>query len=143
MSLVIDASVAVKWVLADRPGEYDTDKAAKLLAQIAGENIVLLQPEHWRVEVFSVVARLAPERFGETWHLLASLNVEEQSSKPVLERAVSLASQFRHHLFDTLYHAIALEQAATLITADDAYFAKAYRLGNIELLTNYNVPLPY
>jgi predicted nucleic acid-binding protein len=140
VSLVIDASVAVKWVLADRPGEYDTDRATKLLAQLANEDIVLLQPEHWRVEVFSIVARLAPERFAETWRLLASLNVEEQSSRGVLERAISLASQFRHHLFDTLYHAIALEQAATLITADEAYFAKAFRLGNIKLLTNYTAP---
>jgi hypothetical protein len=42
-------------------------------------------------------------------------------------------------MFDTLYHAMALENEATLVTADDAYFAKAYRLGNIKLLTNYPV----
>ncbi len=36
-----------------------------------------------------------------------------------------------------MYHAAALLSDATLITADDAYFAKAYRLGNIKLLTNF------
>ena len=40
-------------------------------------------------------------------------------------------------MFDTLYHAIALEQGAALITADDIYFAKAFRLGNVRLLMNY------
>jgi predicted nucleic acid-binding protein len=135
--LVIDASVAAKWVVSDRPDEYDTDKAALLLAQIVNENIALLQPEHWRVEVFSIVARLAPERFGQTWRLLDSLTIKRQSSKRVFERATSLTSQLRHHFFDTLYHAIAIEHGATLVTADEAYFAKALRLGNIKLLINY------
>jgi hypothetical protein len=39
--------------------------------------------------------------------------------------------------FDTLYHAVALENDATLFTADDAYFAKACRLGSIKLLTSF------
>ncbi len=37
MTLVIDASVAVKWVLSDRPGEYDTDKALALLLRVRQE----------------------------------------------------------------------------------------------------------
>jgi hypothetical protein len=40
-------------------------------------------------------------------------------------------------MFDTLYHVAAQECDATLITADEAYFAKAFRLGNIQLLTNF------
>ncbi len=140
MRLVVDASVAAKWVLADRPTEQDTGRAGLLLRQIANENLWLLQPEHWRVEVFSIIGRLAPQRFGETWRLLESLNVKRQASKRVLERATSMSSQLKHHYFDTLYHAIALECDATLITADDAYFAKAFRLGNIKLLLNYATP---
>ena len=53
------------------------------------------------------------------------------------KRAAHLSVQLKHHLFDTLYHAVALENDATLVTADDAYFAKAYRLGNIKLLTSF------
>ncbi len=137
MRLVIDASVATKWVLAESPMEQDTGKAALLLSRIGDEDATLLQPEHWRVEVLSIVAQLAPDRFDKTWCLLESLNVEWQSSKPVHERATLLSIQLKHHLFDTLYHAVALEHGATLITADDAYFAKAYRLGSIALLTNF------
>jgi len=49
----------------------------------------------------------------------------------------SLSRQLKHHFFDTLYHAIAIEQGAMLITADNSYFAKAFRLGNIKLLTSF------
>ncbi len=128
MRLVIDASVAAKWVLAESPTEQDTGKAALLLSRIADENAKLLQPEHWRVEVLSVVARLAPERFDQTWRMIESLNVEWQSSKRAYERATLLSKQLKHHFFDTLYHAVAIEHGAPLITADDAYFAKAFRL---------------
>ena len=138
MTLVIDASVAAKWVLAESPVEQDAGKAALLLGRIADENATLLQPEHWRVEVLSIVARLAPDRFDRTWRLLESLNVKWQSSKRVHERAVPLSNQVKHHFFDTLYHAIAIEHDASFITADDAYFAKAFRLGNIQILTNFS-----
>jgi predicted nucleic acid-binding protein len=87
--------------------------------------------------VLSIVARLAPERFDKTWRLLDSLTIEWQSSKRVHERAMLLSKQLKHHFFDTLYHAIAIEHGATLITADDAYFAKAFRLENMQLLTNF------
>lgn len=61
-------------------------------------------------------------------------------SSNVLQRAMEMSVRLKHHLFDTLYHAAALEHGATLVTADDAYFAKAFRLGNIKLLINYAAP---
>jgi predicted nucleic acid-binding protein len=48
-----------------------------------------------------------------------------------------MAIELRHHLFDTLYHAVALERGASLVTADDAYFRKAYRLGGIVRLAEW------
>jgi predicted nucleic acid-binding protein len=50
-----------------------------------------------------------------------------------------MAIMLDHHLFDTLYHAVALEQGATLITADEAYFAKAKDLGSITRLADFAV----
>ena len=140
MTLVIDASVTVKWALGDRPGEQDTGKAAALLDKIVDESIPLLQPEHWRIEVLSVVARLAPERFTSTLQLLDKFNASRIESIQVLERAVILSRQLKHHLSGTLYHAIAIEHNATFITADEAYFAKTLRLGNIKLLVNLSFP---
>ena len=55
----------------------------------------------------------------------------------ILDKAMELSARLKHHLFDVLYHAIALEHNAVFVTADDRYFAKAFRLGNINLLVNY------
>lgn len=55
----------------------------------------------------------------------------------VLRHAADLAISLDHHLFDTLYHAVALEAGATLVTADEAYFGKAQSLGGIALLAHF------
>jgi hypothetical protein len=46
--------------------------------------------------------------------------------------------QLKHHLFDTLYHAVALQTSgATFITADAAYYRKAQGLGRVLLLKDF------
>jgi predicted nucleic acid-binding protein len=52
----------------------------------------------------------------------------------IYRRAVELAIGLSHHLFDTLYHATALENEAVMITADRRYHDKAAHLGRIMLL---------
>jgi hypothetical protein len=43
-----------------------------------------------------------------------------------------------HHLFDTLYHAVALEhEDALLVTADDRYYRKAEHYGTIAVLRDW------
>jgi predicted nucleic acid-binding protein len=59
---------------------------------------------------------------------------------PVLKRAAGLSMSLNHHLFDTLYHAVALEVGATLVTADEAYFDKAKDRGAVQLLRDFRVP---
>ena len=54
------------------------------------------------------------------------------------QRAIELACQHNHHLFDTLYHAAALEESATLITADRRYYDKAKLAGHIMMLEDFN-----
>ena len=99
-----------------------------------------IQPPHWLVEVLAVLAREAPPLAEEALEVLEDLNLPVSPGAHVYQRGVRLSNQLKHHMFDTLYHAIALEQGATLITADDIYFAKAFRLGNIKLLMNYAAP---
>jgi predicted nucleic acid-binding protein len=55
----------------------------------------------------------------------------------VLKRAADIAIALDHHLFDTLYHAVALEVGAILVTADEVYFNKARGLGAIQLLADF------
>lgn len=53
--------------------------------------------------------------------------------------ALDLTVRYQHHLFDTLYHAVALHTpGAVLITADERYYAKARLEGQISLLANFS-----
>ncbi|XTI71605.1 hypothetical protein ACQAYK_07835 [Acidithiobacillus sp. AC3] len=46
--------------------------------------------------------------------------------------------RYGHHLFETLYHALALlHPEAVLVTADRRYFVKAQREGSIMLSENF------
>ena len=57
----------------------------------------------------------------------------------MLKRAADLSIALNHHLFDTLYHAVALEEGATLVTADETYYGKAKDLGSVELLAGFAI----
>ena len=53
------------------------------------------------------------------------------------KRASRVGAALDHHLFDTLYHAVALEWEIDLVTADDHYFRKAESLGRIVRLADW------
>ena len=49
-----------------------------------------------------------------------------------MQRANELAIETGHHLFDTLYHAVALEcEGGRLVTADIRYLHKGERCGGV------------
>lgn len=136
MKLVIDASVSLKWIL-DPIREPDFDKARMLATSISDRQHDALQPVHWRGEVAAVVARQEPDRVAATLDLLYAIPVSIIDTRQVLERASFLVARIRQHLFDTLYHAVALEAGATLITADERYFEAAKVMGSIERLADW------
>ena len=133
MKLVIDASVALKWILGPL-GEPNAQEAGELLSPLRRGDVELFAPAHWFAEVVAVVTRQQPDRLEDTLDLLNALKVEIVNGRNLLTRAAKLSRILDHHLFDTLYHAVAIEQMATLITADERYFAKAKELGMIKLL---------
>ena len=74
------------------------------------------------------------------WVVDASADLNITSAQPTVayQRAITLATQLKHHLFDTLYHALALETpSATFVTADRRYFDKAKHLGQITWLPDF------
>jgi predicted nucleic acid-binding protein len=136
MRLVVDASVAIKWFVGSID-EEDVAQADAVVAAIEGSETELLAPAHWAAEIIAVLAR-RDRRLVDN----ALLALDEMSPKlihgiTVLRRAAEMAIALNHHLFDTLYHAVALEEGATLVTADEAYFAKAGSLGNIQRLADF------
>jgi predicted nucleic acid-binding protein len=133
--LVIDASVAVKWFLPDASDEGNSNEALDLLRQLDADEVSFAQPAHWKAEIASVLVRRVPSTASACLDDLCLLEGISIIDTPVVyRRAIDLAQTLDHHLFDTLYHALALEFAAHFITADRRYFDKAAHLGNIKLL---------
>lgn len=135
--VVADASVVVKWFLADRPEEDDVEAALQLLYAVHDARVSLRQPPHWLVETAAVLTRLSPETAIEDIADLHAMDVEEVTTLSAYERGAQLARSLGQHLFDTFYHAVALEtDGATLLTADERYFQVAAPVGSIALLSD-------
>lgn len=131
-TLVLDASVVVTWVLSDPATEPDTDRAVQVLQGIHAGRLAVLEPPHWLAEVAAVICRLAPRRAHEVVQLLQAMELPVADHSDMYGRACDLAVRLGAHVFDTLYHAVALsEPDALLITADERYFRQARRAGQI------------
>lgn len=141
MRVVVDASVAVKWLLPARHDEPQQEQALQLLDAIRNDQVQLIQPPHWLAEVGAVLARLEPALAGDALTLFQLLETASADTPEVYATAIDLAVTLDHHLFDTLYHAVALNGlAATLVTADLRYYRKARHLGAICPLAEYRNP---
>ena len=143
MICVADASVAVKWFAhgdwAQR--EDHLDPAIALLLACRDGAVDLYQPPHFLAEVAAVLARLSPATAAQCVQDITCMGITWASPATACQRAVALATQLNHHLFDTLYHALALETPGALfVTADRRYFDKARHLGQIVWLPELALP---
>ncbi len=137
--IVVDASVAVKW-FQPATDEADSEKAIALLPDLKNGDLGLCQPAHWLAEVSAVLARLSPATALEDIDDLYEIRFRRMESKAIYLAACALSCELDHHLFDTLYHAVALTlSGALLVTADERYYAKARHYGNISLLADFSV----
>ena len=142
MIIVLDASVILKWLIEDPTCEPDTEKACALVESVMRGRLEILQPMHWLAEVAAVIARLSPQTAVDDVHMLSAMELPTSDEPRVMRRAVSLAIEVGHHLFDTLYHAVALEhEDAILVTADDRYRLKSRHQGKIAALHDWSMAL--
>lgn len=134
--VVLDASVILKWLFNDPVRESQTREATTLMENIVDGRLEVLQPIHWEIEVAAVLARKTRDTAEANVRLLAALNLAVANDSEILLRACRLSVELDHHLFDTLYHAVALERGAVLVTADEHYLRKALHMGHICALSD-------
>lgn len=135
---VADASVAVKLALPGQDDETHQVQVLALLIDIQQGNCQVLQPPHWLAEVAAVLTRLAPNQSISLLQAFLAMELPITTEWDVYEQACRLAVNLNHHLFDTLYHAVALHSSdAVFITVDTQYFRKATDLGQIIELKNF------
>ena len=135
MSLVIDASVALKWVL-DEPGGAE---AEALLDE------ALIAPGLWLIEAANALwkragrGEISPDEAAERLQALLNAPVATPRAEDDLASALSLASQLAHPVYDCLYLALAIREDTQVVTADTRFFAVAERhavsRGRVRLLT--------
>ena len=135
MTLVIDASVAIKWVVAE-PG---TDAALSLRQErlFAPDSLI---PECANVLWKKIVRReLTESEALMAARLLERADVQLQPMRLLLEPAVRLAVSLDHPAYDCVYLALAETMDGELITADRALHRKVQQAkiakGRVRLLS--------
>jgi len=125
--IIVDACVAVKWLLPEQGSEAAMD--------LLRGNDVMAAPDLIRVEVASAMTRRY--RRGEMsaedakgcirmWiEILKEGVVQVASNVDDLQEAGNLSLQLKHPIQDCLYLAVARRTSSRLITADREFAAKA------------------
>ena len=135
---VIDANVAIKWFVPLRTEEDHRSQALHILNLLLDGEIECYQPPHFIAEVIGVLTRLRPEKAAISLTDLLNMEFHRVETAKIYATACSLSIQLKHHIFDTLYHAVALETSgAIFVTADEAYYRKAQGLGRILILQDF------
>jgi predicted nucleic acid-binding protein len=138
---VLDASVVIKWLFPDHPDESDAFHAWQILHLIKNSHLSVVQPAHWLAEVAAVTTKLDPRRACSAVSLLFALEFPISSGMDVYLKACDLSNSLKQHLFDTLYHAVALAEPDTIfVTADDRYYRKATSAEKIARLKEFTLP---
>ena len=120
------------------PDEADAAAAIDLLQAWLQGRVRVLQPPHGQAEVCAVLARLRPAQIADDLADLLDLALPVRDDAAVYARAMQLSRDLGHHLFDTLYHAVALEtDDALLVTADERYLAQAAGAGRVRHLRDW------
>ena len=139
--LVVDASVILKWLLEDPEAEDDTLTASELMRRVLSGEEEIIQPAHWLAEVSAVLSRLSPDSAVQDVEMLHALELPTRDDASTHRRACQLSIELKQHVFDTLYHSVALEtDGALLVTADERYLRASRHLASVTSLSAWSQP---
>jgi len=135
--VIPDASVLLKWVLPG-PEETDREAALQLRDEAARGELTLKVPPLWLYEVGNTLARRFPDDAEALLEVLVAFDLEEGATDATWRRqAIDLV---RHHhvtFYDAAYHALALVEGGTFVTADARYARRVAPVGGVQLLHEY------
>lgn len=125
--IVVDASVAVKWVIAE---EHSPLAEALVGRQMIAPSLLLIECGNAllrRARMGDLPADTIVGKVGALRIAPMRLVPAEQH----LVAAIALATQLRHSLYDCLYLALALVERVQLITADRRFVERVRRDGRL------------
>ncbi len=144
-ALVVDASVAVKWHLADEP---DADRAVDLHAAFIAGKLRLLAPAQIRHEVpsaISVACRTRPPRLSvadgeQAIREFLALDLQLTDDTELAVAAYHLAGLLRIAYYDALYVALAERHGIGFVTADRRLYDRVRQLPGAVWLARWSPP---
>lgn len=121
MDLVVDASVAVKWLIT----EADSEAAVSVLQNhnVVAPDVLLAE---CRNAVLTHVRRgtISIEQAKQAERDFDGLRLHALPSVPLLTQAFALALELGHPIYDCIYLAAAIASDRILVTADQRFAAK-------------------
>jgi predicted nucleic acid-binding protein len=123
-AIVVDCSVAAKWVLAE-PGR---EAARKLLERSAKREISLIAPDLILVEFASLISKHYRRKLISSVDAEASFDLFTRiapalvETSPLLNSALALSLEYGASLWDCVYIALAVEHKCACLTADGRLF---------------------
>jgi len=121
MKYVLDASVAVRWVLPTP----QRAKALKLRTEHRQQIHELIAPSHFTGEIASALTKAERQKLvavGEARRLTSDIHNSAPDLYPyeaLLWRAIDISSQTRSSLYDCLYVALAEREGCPMVTANE------------------------
>ena len=141
-TIILDASVAVK-ILHE---EQDTTIAQDFLETCTTNDTRVLVPEHFLYELINVCQKLGIEVsnalkfFGAMKGSILTVVTPDNDMWLLAEQITGeghLKSGFPS-MYDSIYHALAIESNGVFVTADRKHFAKAEKFSHISLLKDWD-----
>jgi predicted nucleic acid-binding protein len=133
--IVLDSSVALKWIFADEAGAEHAMRVRD--DHISAKNEIAV-PSLFFYELANVLAtkvRLSPEEALVAFELISAFefNVHELDNPEYLD-AMTLAMKHRISVYDARYHVLANRLGCRFLTADRKFWEKVKGMGVAELL---------
>ena len=123
-TFVIDASIAVKWVVEEHgtPEALTLRQKAKLIAPelLVAECANILWKKVKREELLKQEALLAAR-------LLQGAEIELLPTRSLFEAATRMSIEIDHPAYDCLYLALAVEKECPFVTADERFLRKLHQ----------------
>jgi len=134
--ITIDASVLLKWLIAE---SEDMEQAVLLRTHFEKKKVEFIVPSFCFAEVCNILYRKVPHAAIEFYSYILELQItEHQLSFNIVNIAFKLMEQYHAvSFYDASYHALAILENGTFITADKKYYEKTRKEGHIMLLKNY------
>ena len=137
--IVPDASVLLKWVLRS-DDEGDRGNALALRAAWLAGACDIVVPTLWVFEVGNVLGLKQAALADKLLSAMIDLGMPEQPPAAYTAEIFRLMRDRDVTFYDAAYHALAIANRGTMLTADGRYVKRAGRAGHVQLIDAWKPP---